>query len=79
MCSDFDANLVFFLANELLCSPLWIASLIGRKEIVKILLRHPEIDVSVKRKSDGMTAFAAASQEGHGDVAKLIHNHNSNA
>lgn len=53
-------------------TPLITASRGGQSQIVKLLLREPDIEVNRQRAEDGATALFAASREGHLDCVRHL-------
>ena len=54
---------------------LYVASVTGNDEIVKIILEHPDINVNKGRTADGKTPLIVAAEEGHLSTVLLLVGH----
>ena len=64
---SFNNNFMVEIQNNKKYSPLMIAAVCGRKEIIELMVRNKTTDVDVTEKITGVNAFWLAARYGHGD------------
>ena len=74
-CPDANINVVDKKGR----TPLYVASWLNNKNVVKVLLDYKEINVDKGKMIDGLNPFAIASEKGHFKIMeRLIHYTNIN-